>query len=179
MNTATRLICFLVLTLSASAASAQSSLLAQGRYSLGFSGGLASRSVSVGAGFGYFVFERLQPAVSLGYTYVGTDEADSHQLRTTVELRYYVLESGWLAPYLAVEGGHVFLEGKGFGSDRNYHLGYVGGTLGALVLVGSTVGLQMGLGLGTYPDVPPDLVERRVVEDGLVITGRFGLTLFL
>ena len=105
---------------------ARPSLLQQGRYSLGLSGGFSNSSVSVGAGFGYFVIDRLQPSVNLAYTWQGVDAFTTHQLRTRLELRYYFVETEIVSPFVFADGAHIYLAYRGT-VDEDHNFFYAGG----------------------------------------------------
>ena len=161
------------------AAADASRMIEQGRYSLGLSGGFGKQSVSEAAGFGYFVYDGLQPAVSLGYSWAGSDAGDAHQVRTQLELRYYFVAAGWVAPFISADGAHIYLAYRGVGFDEDHNFFYVGGTLGILLIIGDHLGLQLGVGLGTYLGEDATLTDRGALEEGLVISGRFGFSIIL
>ncbi|MFT7624746.1 MAG: hypothetical protein ACI9WU_003936 [Myxococcota bacterium] len=149
-------------------------LLDQGKVSVGLSGGFGNSSVSVGAGVGYFVIDRLQPSLSMSYSWHGSDRADTHQLRTSVELRYYFIETEIISPFVFVDSAHIYLS-YGDPLDEDHNFFYAGGGGGLLIVLGGSVGLTIGVGVGTYLGEDEVLVQRGVLPDGVAISGRFGL----
>ncbi len=178
MTVRTPQIVFLIVLFAVSAAAEDEperpSLLQKGRYSLGLSGGFSNASVSVGAGFGYFVIDRLQPSVGLGYTWFGDDAFTTHQLKTSLELRYYFIETDVVSPFVFVDGAHVYLAYRG-AVDEDHNFFYAGGGGGILLVIGRSVGLTLGIGVGAYLNEDEVLVQRNVLPDGVAVSGRFGL----
>lgn len=152
--------------------------LKQGRMSFGLSGGFARSSVTVGGSFGYFVYDQLVPILSESYSWQGGDAGDAHQLRSTLELRYYILDGETVAPFVFGDLGHVFLAFRG-SFDEDYNLGAGGGGAGILIRLGASVGLELGVRVGTWFAAADELFELGLLEEGVQIGGRFGLSVFL
>ena len=160
------------------AGQAEAVSLTRGRFSFGLGGGFTTRSVTVGGSFGYLVADGLVPSISQAYTWQGGDGFDAHRLSTSLELRYYFIQTGTIAPYVFADTGHIFLAFRGVGDeDHNYFT--VGGGLGVLFILGEHLGLQLGVRLGTWLGADQSLYDREVLDDGLVISGVFGLSLIL
>ena len=151
-------------------------LLSQGRMSFGLSGGFGNGSVSIGGGYGYFVIDQLQPAISVSYSYASGDLADSHQVRTGLELLYYIVETDWISPFVGVDGAHLYLAYRGAAFEEDHHFFYAGGSVGALVILGGSVGLTLGMGVGTWLGADQSLYDRKLLKEGVIFSGRFGLS---
>jgi len=169
----------LMLMLLAPPASAERrGLFDQGKVSFGLSGGFGNRSVSVGGGFGYFVIDKLQPSVGLSYSYFNGDVASTHQLRTSLELRYYLVETDLISPFLFTDAAHIFMAYRGL-VDEDHNFFYTGGGAGILLILGGRLGLTIGIGIGAYLGEDEILITRGVLPDGVAISGRFGLSFIL
>jgi len=153
--------------------------LSRGRFSFGLGLGFTGHSVSVGGSFGYLVADRLQPSISQTYTWQGADLYDAHELTTILELRYYIVQTGIFAPFVYADGGHVFLAYRGQVLDEDHNFFTAGGGVGILLMLADHVGLQLAVRLGTWLGADDALFDRGVLEEGLVVSGRFGLAVVL
>lgn len=158
---------------------AQANDLKRGRMSFGLSGGFGNRSVTIGGSFGYFVATGLVPILSQSYSWAGGDSVDSHQLRTDLELRYYVIDTSTVAPFVFGDIGHVFLAFRGSGVDEDHNLGTAGGGGGLLIRLGGVVGLELGVRVGAWFGAPDSLYDRGFIDEGAIVSGRFGLSFIL
>ncbi len=173
MTRAAALLLLFLLPLSASAGT-----LDKGRYSFGLSGGAGKRFASVGFSFGYLVVDGLQPSIALGYAWQGYDRADAHRLETTLELRYYVYRHAVVAPYVFVDGSHVYLAYRG-APDEDHNFFRAGGGLGALFLVAPTVGFSVSFRVGSWLGADDALYDRGVLEEAPLLDFGFGFGVFL
>ena len=149
--------------------------LSQGRFTFGVSGGFSQNSFALGGSVGYLVADGFQPILSATYSYRNSDYADAHQLQTMLELRYYLIQTGSFAPYLSGEVGHVFLSYSG-GVDESHNIGYAGGAVGFVYFFTRNIGFQLGVGIGKWLGADQQLYDRGTLDEGVVITGRFGLS---
>lgn len=153
--------------------------LNSGRYSFGVNGGFSNRHVNVGGSFGYVLEYGFQPTIAIGYGYRTNGGLDTHQVRTTLELRWYAPLDGKFTPYLSLEGNHVYLLWDSPSFSEEHHLYLVGGGGGLMVFLTDNIGLQFGVFLGTWLGADDRLYDLGVVEKAPVVTGRFGLTFML
>ncbi|GMV42097.1 MAG: hypothetical protein AMXMBFR64_38130 [Myxococcales bacterium] len=149
--------------------------LSQGRMSVGLGASGGPRTVSVGAGFGYFVIDQLRPGIALTYTWQGSDVADAHRLFTELSLRYYILDllSGPVSPFIEANGGVVWLGYRGDRLDEDYVFYTVGGLGGALFMVSRNFGLEAFAGVIAYLGADAVLVEAGVLPED--VDFRWGL----
>lgn len=139
--------------------------LSQGRMSVGLGASGGPRTVSVGAGFGYFVIDQLRPGVSLTYTWQGGDRADAHRLFTELSLRYYFLDlkTTAISPFLEANGGVVWLGYRGDALDEDYVFYTAGGLGGVLFMMGQNFGIEGFAGVIAYLGADEALVDAGVV----------------
>ena len=160
-------------------AEASALTLTAGRYSFGLNGGFSNRHVNVGGSFGYVLEYGFQPTIAVGYGYRTDDGLETHQVRTTLELRWYAPLDGRFTPYLSIEGNHVYLQWDAATFAEEHHLYLVGGGGGLMVFLTDNIGLQFGVFIGTWLGAEDRLYDLGVVEEAPVVTGRFGLTFML
>lgn len=162
------------------AAPASAGPLSQGRMSVGVGAAGGPRTVSVGAGFGYFVIDQLRPGISLTYTWQGGDEADAHRLFTELALRYYILDlrSSPVSPFVEANGGVVWLGYRGASFDEDYVFYTAGGLAGALFLVGQHFGIEASAGVIAYFGQDQLLVDAGVVPDDVDFRWGLGFSAF-
>ena len=153
--------------------------LASGRYSFGVNGGFSNRHVNVGGSFGYVLEYGFQPLVAVGYGYRNDSGVETHQVRTTLELRWYAPLKGRFTPYLSIEGNHVYLSWDLLGAIEDHNLFLVGGGGGLMVFLSDNIGLQFGVFLGTWLGADDRLYDLGVVDEAPVVTGRFGVVFML
>ncbi len=157
----------------------QAKELASGRYSFGVNGGFSNRHVNVGGSFGYVLEYGFQPLVAVGYGYRNDSTVETHQVRTTLELRWYAPLKGRFTPYLSIEGNHVYLTWDSPESVEEHNPFLVGGGGGLMVFLSDNIGLQFGVFLGTWLGADDRLYDLGVVDEAPVVTGRFGMILML
>lgn len=140
--------------------------LSQGRMSVGVGASGGRSTVSVGAGFGYFVIDQLRPAVSLTYTWLGGDYADAHRLFTELSLRYYFLDlrTSPITPFVEANGGVVWLGYRGDVPDEDYVYYTVGGLGGVLFMVGAHFGVEAFAGVIAPLGADAVLIDAGVVS---------------
>ena len=154
-------------------------LLKPGRYTFGVNGGFSKNHVNIGGGFGYMLEYGFQPMISLGYGYRNQSDVETHQVRTTLELRWYAPLSGRFTPYLSVEGNHVYMAWDSPTTKQEHNLFLVGGGGGLVVFVNQNIGIQFGVFLGAWVGAPERLFDTGVLEEAPVVTGRFGVVYVL
>ena len=149
-----------ILTLAAVAPrSADAATFEQGRYSLGVSGGGGRSTANIGLGFGYMVVDGLQPSISVGYRWVGADYGDSHQVETKLELRYYIWEFTYVAPFIYVNGSHVFLAFRGTPTeDHNFFR--AGGGAGLAFMISRGIAFTINFGASAWLGADQSLYDR-------------------
>ena len=160
------------------APTASATTFAKGRYSLGLSGGGGSNSASIGTSFGYMVLDGLQPSIAVGYTWVGGDYGDSHQLRTTLELRYYIYEFTYAAPFVFVNASHVFLGFRGT-PEEDHNFFRAGGGGGLAIFVGKSMAFTINVGLGAWLGADQSLYDRGILEGPPLFEYGFGLSFLI
>ena len=153
--------------------------LKPGRYSFGLSGGFSNRHVNVGGSFGYVLEYGFQPTLSIGYGYRNEGSFDTHQVRTTLELRWYAPLSGRFTPYLSIEGSHAYMAWDVPTLSEEHNLFLVGGGGGLVVFFNDSIGLQFGVFVGAWVGADDRLYDLGVIDEAPVVTGRFGIIFLL
>ena len=152
----------------------------QGKMNLGLGAGggssSTSSSFSISASFGYFVIDRLRPSIAVSYRWQDFDGFGStHEVNTNLALRYYLVETDTVSPFLVVDGGHVHLvDNAFFKDDFDYFSIFMGG--GATVAITDNFGLDIILGAIRYLGVDDKLIDRKVVDDGFAFYWTAGFT---
>jgi hypothetical protein len=168
----------LVLAVLAGAPDASAATFGKGRYSLGLTGGGGQSSASIGASFGYMVLDGLQPSLAVGYNWSGHDLGDSHKLETTLELRYYIYEFQFLAPFVFVNTSHIYLAFRGT-PEEDHNFFRAGGGVGVAILVSRAIAFSINVSIGGWLGANQSLYDRGILADPPLFSYGFGLNFFL
>jgi hypothetical protein len=130
-----------------------STRFAKGAMEAGLGFGLAGSGdefyLGVGGKFAYYVVNRLAPGIDLQYTHIFSDALISETLtydypdsfRLLPFLKFVVLETKNVAPYLMIAGGYEFQ----WGSEFAVGAGIIGGGGGVNVVLGDHVAINIEL----------------------------------
>lgn len=156
------------------APAAADSPLAKGRMNVGLGANGGSGYFTIGASFGYFVIDRLRPAISVAYTYHSPKGYTSHEVETDLSLRYYLLDPKPISPFLVVDGGYIHLAYVG-AFDDDFDFFSVGGGAGVLWALTKRFALDVTIGVVDYLGADPVLFESGVLPEGVSFRWSFGL----
>jgi len=138
----------------------------QGKMSVGFGAGGGKGFFNVAASYGYFVIDRLRPEISLSYHYQNMDPGKVHEVRSNLGLRYYILDSDPISPFLVVEGGHIHLVQTDI-FEGEYDFFSVAGGAGLNLRITGNFGLELVAGAIRYIGVDKILHQRKTVPEGV------------
>ncbi len=131
--------------------------ISQGRYHFSGGAGFSSESVSISAGFGYFVLDGLMPGARYRYTRFSDDRIDDHASLHDLNIyaRYYFAVSDALFPFVVVDVGYLkMLEWGKSVANRMADMFSVMGGGGAAYYLSSHFFVDVSLGIRHYFDPP-------------------------
>lgn len=149
--------------------------LSKGRMNVGLGANGGSGFFTIGASFGYFVIDRLRPALSVAYTWHSGSGVTSHEVDTDLSLRYYLVDARPIAPFLVIDGGYIHLAYEGAFDDR-FDFFSVGGGAGILWAVTRSFGLEVTVGLIDYLGADQLLFDSDVLPEGVSFKWSFGFS---
>jgi hypothetical protein len=143
--------------------------------SLGLGGGGGSGYFALSGSVGRFLVDRFQASLGVSYQYQDFGNANAQQVRGNLSLRYYLMDTDPISPFVVGDVGTVRLIHSGDGLEESFTYYSTAAGVGGNMRLGGNLALEFVIGGIQYLGVEQLLFDREVVKEGINLWWNIGL----